>query len=236
MSANWYYADRQQTQQGPVDAAWLQGAYGRGEVLSSSLVWREGMANWAPLSQVGHELGIAIAAVATPPLPTSAASPGVHAGATRPVIVKPSGGTPWLLILLILGGAMVLVLGILAAIAIPAYQDYTQRSRIGAAVFTGMPVRIQVEEFVRQNDACPVNGEGDIGAPESYANGVLQSLHAGTADDGSGRCAIELRLTGVNAPGDQHTLTMLRQDASQWLYRSDLDPRQLPAHIRTQLD
>ena len=101
MSTQWFYADRNQQQQGPVDAGWLQGAFARGEVTATSLVWHEGMAAWQPLSQVAAQLGIAAQPRAAAP------------GPSRPNVVAPRGGgmPVWLIVLIVLA-AMVPVLGI----------------------------------------------------------------------------------------------------------------------------
>ena len=48
---NWYYVDAGQ-QAGPVDEAQLGELVRSGKIQSDTLVWREGMANWQPYSQV----------------------------------------------------------------------------------------------------------------------------------------------------------------------------------------
>jgi uncharacterized RDD family membrane protein YckC len=55
----WYYADAAGTQQGPIDAETLLARYAAAEVTPSTLVWREGLADWQPLSAVAGELGLA---------------------------------------------------------------------------------------------------------------------------------------------------------------------------------
>lgn len=230
MSSNWHYADRQQQQQGPVDAAWLQGAFARGEVTAATLVWREGMANWLPLAQVARELGIA-AVAASPAMPPPRPPSAVVAGG-RPVVVAPKG-SPLLLVLVIVGVIVLFGGGILAAIAIPAYQDYVQRSKVTQAVIAGSAAKVEVEVYVAEHTTCPGNGDGGIGTPESYASGdYLKSVSAGELDDGSGRCALILTLAGVESPGDEHSVTMIRRGESDWVYRSTLNPRLLPASIR----
>ena len=48
---NWYYVDAGQ-QAGPVDDAQLEELLRSGRIQSDTLVWREGMVNWQPYSQV----------------------------------------------------------------------------------------------------------------------------------------------------------------------------------------
>jgi len=53
---DWYYS-KQGSQQGPVSGADLQAKVMAGEVLPSDLAWREGMADWQPVSTLGGLLG-----------------------------------------------------------------------------------------------------------------------------------------------------------------------------------
>ena len=60
---NWYYVDDGK-QAGPVDEAQLTELRNKGTVQPDTLVWREGMANWQPYSQVfasGSAGGVALA-------------------------------------------------------------------------------------------------------------------------------------------------------------------------------
>jgi uncharacterized RDD family membrane protein YckC len=66
----WYYADAAGTQQGPIDAEALLAQYAAAEVTPDTLVWREGLADWQPLSTLATELGLAEA-----DLPVTAPSP-----------------------------------------------------------------------------------------------------------------------------------------------------------------
>ncbi|MDG2525121.1 RDD family protein [Stenotrophomonas sp. HITSZ_GD] len=85
----WFYADAAGMQQGPVEAEALLARYAAADITPASLVWREGLAGWLPLSAVAAELGLAEAdlpAVETPagavPLPVGPADI-VYAGFWR---------------------------------------------------------------------------------------------------------------------------------------------------------
>jgi uncharacterized RDD family membrane protein YckC len=52
---NWYYAENGQ-KAGPIDEAQLEELRAAGRIQPATLVWREGMANWTPFSQVQGEL------------------------------------------------------------------------------------------------------------------------------------------------------------------------------------
>jgi len=51
-SNQWYYANQHNEHQGPVDAAVLVKKLERGELTPKTLVWREGMAEWQPVSEL----------------------------------------------------------------------------------------------------------------------------------------------------------------------------------------
>ncbi|RBK88788.1 RDD family protein, partial [Xanthomonas oryzae pv. oryzae] len=61
----WYYADAQRQRQGPVDTDTLRRRLSQGIIDRSSLVWREGLAQWVALHEVAAELGLDSAVWAT---------------------------------------------------------------------------------------------------------------------------------------------------------------------------
>ena len=52
----WYYADRQRQQQGPLTGPELAALFRAGQVDATTLVWHEGLAGWQPLSASRDEL------------------------------------------------------------------------------------------------------------------------------------------------------------------------------------
>jgi Predicted membrane protein/domain len=56
--SEWYYADARRQQHGPVSSEDLRTHFGAGTVDLSTLVWREGMAQWQPLSSMAAELDL----------------------------------------------------------------------------------------------------------------------------------------------------------------------------------
>src|SRR6266853_470566 len=83
-----------------------------------------------------------------PPGPT-AAVPGRNAFAWILALFVPRigmGGSAGSLLV------VVAIIGILAAIALPAYQDYTTRAKISAAVLAGSQARVAVSEFYIRNN------------------------------------------------------------------------------------
>lgn len=220
MTQNWFYADRTNQQQGPVTAAWLAGAYRDGTVGAATLVWREGLAGWVPLSQIAAQLGLVV--VGAPPPPARAAG--------RPTIAKPQSSGSGAIIAIVVAVVLVAFLAIVAAIALPAYQDYTIRARVSEALVRADAVKLQVYEFHEEQKRCPANGEGGIGTPTSYAGTAVTSLQVGATKGGA--CTIEIRLHGTSSAINAKTLTFTMGEAGQWSVHSDLAPKYLPAWLR----
>lgn len=172
----WYYVNREQQRGGPVDPEALAAALARGELDDASLVWREGLAQWQPLATLRAELGLP-PPVAAAPAPAKSSSGCLIAGA---IVVG--------------GGFFVLVIGsILAAIAIPAYQDYLGRAEIQKVIAAAGPAREALVAFAANTDRCPRDA-GELRVSNLKIPGVAEVV-AGSFEDG--RCALELRLGRV---------------------------------------
>lgn len=125
----------------------------------------------------------------------------------------------------------VMVAAILAAIALPAYSDYTKRSQAMVAMAATAPLRVAVDGFAEAEGRCPVNGEAGI-APEK-APGIPNAsrLAAGAFDDGS--CGLELELGGTgHADLDGGLVWWERLPGGGWRCTSDLPDRLLPEECR----
>lgn len=220
MDKIWYYADAQQQQQGPVAADWFAAALGRGLVNGNSLVWREGLPGWAPLSQFAAELGLAI--TAPPPLPRSA-----------PIVVKPSGGSnTWVavVVVLVVGGFFMLI--ILAAIALPAYQDYTIRAKVSEALVRGGALKPAVEEFVAAEGRCPDNDDSGFKPATSYADARITEINIGELQ--AGGCAIQLLLKDLGTKDTAgKEILYARDDGGEWTVTSTVPNKFLPAALRS---
>jgi len=65
MASSWYYVDANGQQVGPVSVEELRAALQRGAATNASLAWRDGLANWQPISALAAELGLASAVATT---------------------------------------------------------------------------------------------------------------------------------------------------------------------------
>ena len=53
---------------------------------------------------------------------------------------------------------VIAIIGILAAVALPAYQDYTVRAKASEVILAGSDARTRIAEFVLVNGTLPANG------------------------------------------------------------------------------
>jgi type IV pilus assembly protein PilA len=219
MSEQWYYADRQRQQRGPVATAELKAALQRGDVDMTTLVWHEKLPGWLPLAQVAAQLGIA---GAPPPMSPRAAP-------ARREPPKRSGAKVGLIIVGVLLACLVVFGGIIAAIAIPAYNDYTVRAKVSSARIMLMAQRVAVVEFYLTNDRCPRNGDDGFDSPESFADRYLARVDFGT--DGE-RCEIKGTLRNVGSRFDGGELVMRVDKSQNWTESSTLPNRYLPVSMR----
>lgn len=235
--SQWFYAEGNRERRGPLADENIVELLRSGRISAYTLVWREGAGDWQPLHHYAAELGLAdvIAAPTTaPPLPPPLQhTPAGTPPASAPVVKPGLSGCAIAGIIAAVGGViLVAIVGILAAIAVPAYQSYTLRSKVSMAVGQLAPLKTEVTDFVARNARCPVNDDDGFGTPSSYAQGAIASVRIGRFDND--HCGLEARLQAPdNAQLDGKAL-WLDYDAEThvWQCRSDVDDRFLPVHCR----
>lgn len=215
--AQWFYVDKNQQRIGPMDANVLVDALRHGQLNLNSMVWQEGMPAWQPLSMHLDALGVPESMRVRKP-------------------AKSGNAGMWIIVLLVVGFVGIAVLGILAAIAIPAYDDYTVRAKLSGAINEASAAKLVVSEHLIQHSECPNNNVAgsQLPAPESYASTSVQRIDLGALDNGS--CAIEVTVSDKLAPGKisgSIIFELTDPQTLQWrCYSESIQNKYLPASCR----
>ena len=228
--SEWYYADPSAQRQGPLPAETLRELFQSGRITVDTLVWRDGMPQWRPLSEFAGELGLLelTSAPLPPPLPPTPAY-----SAPRPTSTPPKSGLSGCMIALIVAAVLFIPMAaILAAIALPAYQDYTLRAKVASAMPLAEPLKAAVAEHLDQHQTCPSNDDSGFGPAERYASGLVSAATVGTFDND--QCGIELMLTVPGNDTLDGKAVWFEYDASTrgWQCSSEIDDKYLPTHCR----
>lgn len=150
-----------------------------------------------------------------PPMP---AGPGVP----PPAAPRPKSMSGCAIVAIV--GSAVLVVGvfivaILAAIALPAYQDYTTRTRLMQLYLTAVHLQPDVDAYREDTGECPDNAALGLAPDESYdllgGGDTPGRARVQVAPLEPGRCAIELVFQQPGAAFDGQSL-LLESTPSGW--------------------
>jgi type IV pilus assembly protein PilA len=222
---DWYYATASGQRCGPLPAADLRALAAAGTIGPQTLAWRGGMSQWRPLHELATELELP---ALPPPLPA-------FATASHHAPSPPRDGMSGVLIaILVVGGGLGLlaVLGIMAAIALPAYNDYVQRAKVAEALVQPAAMKAAIAEFLEANGRCPQDDDAGFG---ELAAGVVPPLGEVTFGEfeSSKLCGMQLRLALPGKPALDGKAIWLEYDpAKGWQCSSEIDDRHLPANCR----
>jgi type IV pilus assembly protein PilA len=224
--SEWYYSTGADQRQGPLDKDDLIAQFRQGRIGLDTLVWRDGQAKWQPLGDFAAELGL-VGGTLPPPLPPHPVS------MAQPVSAPPKSGLSGCMIALIVAGVLFIpVVGILAAIALPAYNDYTLRAKVASALPVAEPAKAALVAHLSREQTCPNNEEAGFGTPESYASGIVASISFGQFE--SDLCGMELILAAPGKEALDGKAVWLEYDPSDssWQCSSEIDDKLLPIKCR----
>ena len=124
---------------------------------------------------------------------------------------------------------VVAIIGILAAVAIPAYQDYTVRARVTEGLSLASAAKTAVSEFFATNGSLPKNNaSAGLAIATSYKGNNVKSVTVAAAG------VITVGLSGAG-PLSGKTLTLTPTTAAggvKWACGGSLDPKYRPSSCR----
>jgi type IV pilus assembly protein PilA len=127
---------------------------------------------------------------------------------------------------------VVAIIGILAAVAIPAYQDYIARSQVSEGVSLTAGGKTPLAEYFNDKGSWPAAASDVMG---NLAGKYVCTITLGGAVTTTGTISVEARMknAGINSAITGGTLILTSSDAKQWSCTSgDLAPKFRPASCR----
>lgn len=187
------------------------GRYFGGAVSTITLYIGYFLAGWTVRKQALHDLMA----------DTFVVFDSVKPGAALPTVRPPMPWYGWLVNILLLSGAPI---GIIAAIALPAYQDYTIRAKLADLDAVVSQWKVEIAEARMSDEACPSGGR--VVASESVESVVL----GGDVPD----CTITLTTSSARMPSvaSAQTIEWTYSQAGTWSCSSSLSSKYLPRSCR----
>ena len=128
---------------------------------------------------------------------------------------------------------VVAIIGILAAVAIPAYQDYIARAQVSEAVTLSAGGKTPLAEYFNDKGQWPQAASDVMGNRAGKYVSIITLM--GAAVNSLGTISIEARMknVGINSAITAGTLVLTSSDAKQWSCTSgNLGPKFRPASCR----
>ncbi|HIF9380958.1 pilin [Photobacterium damselae] len=123
---------------------------------------------------------------------------------------------------------VVAVIGVLSAIAVPAYQNYVKKSELGAALATLSALKVNVEDKIATNGSFPTVTSGSMSTELGASTSHLGSLS--TEQDNSASAAGNILFTfTANSQNSSEKIALNRNSSGTWSCKTTVDTAaQLP--------
>lgn len=119
---------------------------------------------------------------------------------------------------------VIAIVGILAAVALPAYQNYTIRARVSEGLLAASACKVSVTEAVQS---------GNTTIPNNLCSGSTQYVESVVSGGDAGNATVTVTLRGIDRNVDGKTLVytgaIANATVTAWSCTSALEQRFLPS-------
>lgn len=134
---------------------------------------------------------------------------------------------------------VVAIIGILAAVALPAYQEYIARAEVTEAVNIIAGIKIDYSTAYGETGSCPTNGVGGFGVASNYAGKFVEKVEFGgalaTVTDSTCSLTATFKTVDVHPGLSGKTIivamTQGTTGVSQWEIRQSVTQGTVPAKL-----
>lgn len=120
---------------------------------------------------------------------------------------------------------VVAVIGVLAAIAIPQYQNYVKKGALGSALATATSLKTNVEDYIAVEGSFPAVGETTVAVQANSTNDVSVpgfTLGSIALTQGAQSAAGDIIVKISKGPASGNNITLKRDENGSWACQNSL--------------
>lgn len=132
---------------------------------------------------------------------------------------------------------VVAIIGILAAVALPAYQDYTAKSQIAAGLAEITPAKVNAETKITEGITTAINSPTDLGLTGTSSDRCGYEVSVATTGAATLTCTLKgnPQVAGKKIQWDRAADSATNGTSGAWTCKTDVAEKLRPATCKTPL-